>query len=174
MPAKRRFGGVRDAARNLQRLGRVRLDAAAVVAAVHLHEEIERDAGSSRRVVEQARNLHVVGEEVKPFATPRQLDRLFELARLDGHGVGDVREAVRGEGARLGERRDGDAARVPGGLDARDLDALVRLDVRAQRGAELLDARADALGVAPDARGVEDEGRRLECVQVHVCCAARG
>src|SRR5207253_138245 len=83
-----------------------------------------------------------------------------EGARV-GDEAGDVAEAACGEGARLGERRDGDAAGVAFGLYARDLGALVRLDVRAQVRAEALNARRHARGVAAHALDVEDERRRL-------------
>ena len=45
--------GVGDAARNLERLGRVGLDAAAVIAAIDFQKEVERDARAPRGLVEQ-------------------------------------------------------------------------------------------------------------------------
>src|SRR2546421_2271111 len=154
-------------ARDFEGFGAVSLDAAAVVAAVNFQKQVEHDTCAPRRLVEPAGGLRVVRDEREALAALRQLKRFFKLARLDGHSVGDVAEAVRCEGARLRERRDGDAAAVPFGLYARDLDALVRLDVRAQGSAELSDTLAHTLGVTPGARDVEQERRRFDRPQVH-------
>ena len=166
-PGEAQVRRVGDEAGNLHGLARVRLDAAAVVAAIDLQEEVERQPRASRRVVEQRRDAHVVRDEREAFAELRQLDRLVELPRLDGNRVGDVFEAVRREGARLGERGDGNAARARLGLDARHLDTLMRLDVRAQGSPEPSDARRHPLRVPPHAPHVQDERRRLDVVQVH-------
>src|SRR5438045_981981 len=156
-----------DEARDFESFGAVGFDAAAVVAAINFQKQVECDARAARCLVESARDFRVVRDEREALAALRQLKRFFKLARLDWHCVCDVLEALCGEGARLRERRDGDAAAVPFGLHARDLDALVRLDVRAQGSAELSDTLAHTLGVTPDARDVEQERRRLDGLQVH-------
>src|SRR5437588_6301693 len=156
-----------DEARDLEGFGAVGFDAAAVVAAVNFQKQVECDARAARCLVESAWDFRVVRDECEALAALRQLNRLFKLARLDWNGVGDVAEAVRGEGARLCERRDGDAAAVPFGLYARDLDALVRLDVWAKTHTELPDALAHTLGVAPDAPDVEQERRGFDRLQIH-------
>src|SRR5947209_12979355 len=123
--------------RNLARLLCVRLDAAAMVAAIDFEEEIEFDAGATCGFVELRREINVVGDEREAINASRKFNGGVELTRLDGNGVGDIAEAMRGEETRLRQSRDCERAVEALCLKARDLGALVRLDVCAQAHAGL-------------------------------------
>jgi hypothetical protein len=97
---------VADATRDIQCLWRVRLDAAAVIAAIYFEKKGQSDTRATRRFIEWRGNVSIVRDEREPLAPLCELNRLPELAGLDWHGVGDIREAAFGEPARLGERGD--------------------------------------------------------------------
>ena len=90
----------------------------------------------------------MVHQEVEGVDLVVEIDGFGDLLRRDRHGIGDVREATRGECLRFGERRDGHAAKVEMGLDPCCLDALVGLDVGPQAYAEPSRLVGHAGGVA--------------------------
>src|SRR5205085_4743438 len=110
---------------------------------------------AARSLAEHRRDGGVVRYQIEAFANLREFDCFRELTGLDWHRVGDVSEAVRGEGSRFGERRDGYSRGAARCLYARHLDALVRLDVRAQGSAEAAHALRHPLGVALQAFDIE-------------------
>ena len=142
---------------NRSRLGELRLDAAAVVAAINFEEHVEGHAAAPRRFAERAGNRSVVRDERETLARARHFDGGSELAGLDGDGVGDVVEALRGKVAGFGECRDGDAAPLARGLEPRHFDALVSLDVRAQVRAHALHALRHASSVTPHASDIKHQ-----------------
>lgn len=164
--------GLGKPARNLDGSRGLGLDAAAVISAVDLHVDVERNAGASGRGVERHRDLDVVGQDAQALDTARERQSAVEFSGLDRDGIGDVGEAGIGERLGLGKRRDRDRAVEASGLDARNLDAFVRLDVRPEARAHAGDALGHPLGVASHAGGVEDERRRLDRVKLHGAFAA--
>ena len=159
--------GAGDAARDVEGGRAQRIDAAAVIAAIDLDEHADPQPARPCRGGEPFGDVAVVGEDIEAKAGGDEVERGGELPGLDGHGVGDVAEAVRGERGGLGQRGHRDGAIVPARLDARDLHRLVRLDVRPETNAERACPLAHPRGVLAEAGHVEDERRSGEPVKVH-------
>ncbi len=96
---------------------------------------------------------------------PRQLAHLLQPGEDQRERPGEVVEAVVGEDAGLVQRRNGEAGDAQGALALGDLDALVGLDVRAQRHAEAGGALGHAAQVALQDVEVEEEGRGGNSIQ---------
>ena len=109
-----------------------RLHAAAVHADVDLNVAAERDAGGDRRLRELPHVPGVVDGD-RDLAAPRQLDQARDLERPDDLvGDQDVRDTAVGQRLCFTDLGTGDAHGAGVELQVRDLDALVRLGVRAE------------------------------------------
>jgi hypothetical protein len=96
-----------------------------------------------------------------------ELGDLRQLLRRDADRVEDVGDAVGGEILGFGEGRDGDAAGLSGQRQARHLDRLRGLHVRAQRHALGGQRLGHAGDVAQQDRPVEHEAGRRQVGEVH-------
>ena len=102
---------------------------AALLAAV----DFDQGAWRRRLAGDRAGHRRVVGDHDDLRAGGVQLAHLLQLLRRDADRVEDVRDAVAEKIFRLGQGGDGDAAWLAGERQARDLDRLGGLHVRAQR-----------------------------------------
>jgi hypothetical protein len=150
-----------DATRNLEGFLHVRFDAATVIAAIHFQKKIETDVCRACRRVEWREGFEIVGQQGEPFALACEFDGGGKLSLFNRHGISQIAETARGEPTGLGQCGDGERGGVCRRLQPRDLDALMRLDVRAQTRAHTLHTLRHALCVSAHARHVEHErGRR--------------
>jgi hypothetical protein len=141
-----------QAARQLEGGGRVRIDPRPVIAAVDLEPDVERNAGR----LEQLERLRRVQRDPQRDAFG-QTARLVEAGRDERERPGDVIDAVVGEDARFVQRRDRHAARAVVALQVGHLDALVGLEMRAQRDPERVAALRHAGQVGFEAVAIEQQ-----------------
>ena len=152
------------AARDLSRqrgrcLGRPDADAAEPRVALDENSDLAR----TRRCVRETREQPLVVDAHGNVDAPGEHRQPFEL-RLARQVVRDqdVVDPGVGHHLRLAELLAGDAARAEGHLPARDLDGLVRLDVRAVREPDCVAVRLPPREVAIQPIDVDDEGRRVD------------
>ena len=171
---------------DLQQQVIVRRHAAAALAGVDLDQRPRRLPVRGDR----AGGVEIVGQHDDRGAGAVQLRHLIELLRRDADGVENVGDAVAGEILRLGQRRDGDAAGLAGDRQARHVDRLGGLHVRAQRHAVARKRARHGADVALQDAAVEHQAGRRQIGELHAgsdvqlawrrsaardaACAARG
>ncbi len=160
-PAKAQARGTRDRLRERHRR-RARRDAAAMRADVDLHVDVQRapgQRGGGREVRDHARVVHedADGRRLRERREARDLRRRHDLVG-DEH-VGDAgRDERRGFVHLLATDADG----APRDLCLRDVDALVRLRVRAQREARAVHRVGHEVEVVLERVEVDDQGRCVD------------
>lgn len=148
--------------------GVVGQEARAVAVGVDLDQGrngVARSAGGGSDGLGLLRRVHQDGE-VAPGRADRQHAR--ELLRRDADGVEDVPHAGRREHLRLPQRGDGGGAAATGKHAPRDVHRLRRLEVRPERDAQRVEARAQPLHVPQEPALLEEEAGGGERVQKEV------
>lgn len=132
--------------------------AAAVAVAVDLDLRRYREAGAAGGLGDGLGLRPAVEQDAQAHAAPQEGEDARELVRGDADGVGEVGVAAVGEGLGLGEGGDGDRAGCPARVpqEGGDVEALGRLDVRAQDDAEPFRAPGEAFGIAKHPVHVDD------------------
>ena len=141
------------------------LNARAVAIAVDLDQHRKPVAGGARRGGDGLRAVEVVEEDRQIGAAAAQIEHMIELVGRDADGVQDVLEAVADEILGFLEGRYRDRPRAALGHDAGHLDALGRLEVRAQMHAEARQTAAQTHDIGLHAVSVEQEAGCLQAVE---------
>ena len=116
-----------------QQFGGAGGESGAVPVAVDFYHRGKALPGTAREVGKVLRRLDAVENEGDAHAPGEQGRHMRQFARRNGHGVEHVVHAVRGEVFGLVQRRDGDGALWRVHQPARHFNALIGLDVRAER-----------------------------------------
>ena len=154
-PSRRSISPARAAAAS----GLADADAAEARVALDEHADLARRLPRAREpreqplVVDAHGNLDAPGERRQPL----ELRRADQVVRDQ-----DVVDPGVGHHLRLAELLAGDAARAERHLPARDLDGLVRLDVRTVREPDGVAVRLPAGEVVLEPVDVDDDGRRVD------------
>lgn len=85
---------VRYLSRDVDRFGRVRLDAAAMIAAIDLDEYVELHTRIARRPIKRGDRIGVISQQIELCSTAKDLDRLAEFPLLDRHRIRNIRKPV--------------------------------------------------------------------------------
>ena len=142
---------------DFQGIGRLRVHARPVIAAVDLEPRVQP------RAPQRLRGGEVVHHDAQRGARlVLEAPRVGEVRRVERERPGDVGEPRRGERLRFDECRHRDARRAARHLALAELQALVGLDVRPQRDAQALRAFGHVGEVALYHLEVHEERRRLE------------
>ena len=106
----------------------------------------------------------IVGEQVEFHTTFQDLDRVSKFASFDRHGIGDVCKTMLGKRTRLFERRYCDRAVMTLGLYSRDLDTLVRLNMRPQADVVSMRCVTHSRGILADALDIKQKARSTKAI----------
>lgn len=150
----------RQLRRQLEQQGIAGTHPRAMAVAVDLDQRRDAEVRGARVCREEARRRQAVDHHLAIDTASEERRDVIQLVRRETDGVENVGEARRDEKVGLAERRNGDRAgagqRAVPGDQARDLQTLVRLDVRPEADAQSLDVGAHAAHVRFQDRPVED------------------
>ena len=142
---------------DFQRVGRFRVHAGSVIAAVHF------EPGVQPRATQRLGGGEIVHHHAQAGAGLfGDAPGVGQVRRVERERPGDVGESRGGERLRLDQRRYRDARRTVAQLALAQLETLVGLDVRPQRDAEVLGALGHADDVALHHVEMEEERGRFE------------
>jgi hypothetical protein len=97
--------------------------------AIDLYKNIESYSGTAHSFVEQLGRFGVVGKQIQLYTASQYFDRTIEFPWFDRHGISNIRKPIRRKIPGLSQRRNSYCSVMSGGLDLRNFDAFVGLDM---------------------------------------------